>query len=390
MRLKKGVCEMRETILLGICLVGVLTCYLFGSDSLQSTGISQVSVSRTSFNPVLGQTVSLSMKFCCRGTLNISVRDRDSFIVRHLVQKKAVESGMHSELWDGKDDQAVLLPNEAYTFRIELQTSEGMRVYDPADHFTPILESGSNPTYSRVRAILHYTIKQSSRVHVQVGIAKPAAKTGVMIGAVLANPVDSEPRPAGSVIETWNGFLKNTDIFVPDNPDFFVGVLASSLAENSVIISGNSNSTFREYAKHHRQFNEIQARDLSKADYSHHRGLNAFEDHSPELHLEILNSIWKGDEKLWNLSGDAKVRVEIDKDQAAYFLSQPSEVQIYVDDKLVARQSKITNPVEIPLPSGGLPSGEHLLTANWVSAFGPVGVATVRIAITGSIKGGRK
>ena len=96
------------------------------------------------------------------------------------------------------------------------------------------------------------------------------------------------------------------------------------------------------------------------------------------------------DKKLWKMDEGATVRVEIDGNQAAYFLSQPSEVQIYLDDKLVAHQSKITNPVEISLPSAEMPGGEHLLTANWVSAFGPVGVGTVRIGISGTTKGGGK
>ena len=199
---------MRQHTLLWICLACLSICQLVGSDSIRSAGITQVTVSRVSFNPTLGQTVSVSMQLCCRGALSMVVLDRDTFVVRHLAQGKAVMPGIHTVLWDGMDDRSVPLPNEAYTFRIELQTPEGKRVYDPADHFIPVLDSASAPTYSRVRAILHYTLKHSSRVHVQVGIAKPDAKTGVLTGAVLANPVDSEPRPAGSVIETWNGFLK--------------------------------------------------------------------------------------------------------------------------------------------------------------------------------------
>src|SRR5262249_2406559 len=206
-----------------------------GSDSVGPAGITQVAVSKDSFNPMLGQTVNISMKLCCRGTLSMAVLDRDSFVVRPMVQRQDGEAGGRSEEWDGKDDHSAPLPNEAYPFRIELQTPEGKRLYDPADHFTPAQEPASDTSYSRVRAILHYKLKHSSRVHVQVGIAKSDVKSGVMTGAVLANPVDSEPRPAGSIIETWNGFLKDTDIFVPDNPDFFVGVFALSLPENSVI-----------------------------------------------------------------------------------------------------------------------------------------------------------
>ena len=220
------------------CLLTIFSWSLYALNP--ASGINHVTISRTSFNPSLNQSVTLSIALCCSGQIDIEVLDRDSYVVRQLVSNKAVEAGHDSEIFDGKDDGGLVLPDEAYSFRINFHHDGKTDVYDPAANFTPIVETPSDPVYARLTGALTYTLKRASRVHLQIGISKKDPKTGKSTGPVLANLVDREPRAAGRVVESWSGFINDGDIFIPDKPNFFVAILATSLPENSVILSGNN------------------------------------------------------------------------------------------------------------------------------------------------------
>lgn len=100
-----------------------------------------------------------------------------------------------------------LVPNEAYSVRIEATGPGGTSVYDPSERFVPRIEQPPIRSYSRAEGVLSYKLDRPSRVHVQAGQAQPDPRTGQMDGPILKTVVDREPRIAGAVVEVWKGVV---------------------------------------------------------------------------------------------------------------------------------------------------------------------------------------
>lgn len=345
----------------------------------ESGAISNVSISKAFFDPRLEQSVAVSMKLAAAGEFTMEALDRDGFVVRRLADGKAVQAGEHVEVWDGKGDVEMILPPEAYSFRIQLLTSSGRSVYDPLARYKAAVVDGVPPKYSRATGSITYSLKQSARVHLQVGIGRRQGKEQKLTGVVLANVVDHEPRPAGSIVETWNGYVANTDFYLPNHPQMFIGVFATSLPENSVILSTNSTETYAEYARAHRPKDELAPRALAAHSHMFHSGLNVFEDHSPAVTIEPIGVTAASAGRKWQTDGDLKMKVTMDQSQAPFYLTPETELQVFVDDRLISFTAGASNPSETTISKADLPAGEHLVTVNWVSGHGPVGVATVEV-----------
>ena len=59
--------------------------------------------------------------------------------------------------------------------------------------------------YDRQTGILKYSLKQAARVRIEAGTMGTDPETAMVVRRVLKTIVNSEPRTAGSVIESWRG-----------------------------------------------------------------------------------------------------------------------------------------------------------------------------------------
>ncbi len=184
--------------------IGFVACLLAAS-LCAAAEISDVSLSRPFFNPSLGQKIGLSFTLDRTGFLTLLILDRDGFLVRKLVAAKPVEKGPLSFDWDGQDDAGEVVPDEAYSLKIDLSSGGQTGSYFPGNSLAEDLQVQTN-YYDRRGAIFSYKLPRAARVHIQAGIARIDPKTKVADGPVLKTLVNREPRPAGAVVENWNGF----------------------------------------------------------------------------------------------------------------------------------------------------------------------------------------
>ncbi len=323
------------------------------------------------FNPVIGQSAQIRLSASRPGNVTVEILDRDRFVVRTLgavpIDKETVVR------WDGKDDGGEAVPDEAYAVRARYVGRGSELVYDPGSDFRPQPISIDSTTYSRVDGVLSYRLEFPSRVHLQAGQARPVV-SGPAQGPVLRTIVDRVPRAGGAVIESWNGMDDSGKVYIPDLQHFVVATLAVPLPESSLITVGNRSVSFTEYARRHRAEAFTRPRKLAATAHAHHQGLNAFEDRSPRLALSPAKG---GDSSVWK-SGTGKAlefSVELDRDTAPFFLSQPNSLGVFIDVDRVLRVSCRANPCSVRLPSAQVPRGRHRLGINWSSELGPVGVA---------------
>jgi hypothetical protein len=358
-------------------------CLSVGSLFAQGSAIRDVSVSRGFFNPSLGQTVRISLKLAHAGKLSILILDRDGYPVRSLVANKPTPAGQLSVPWDGKDDRGEVVPDEAYSTRIDFAGAGRRSSYFPGNQ--PPHGYDVPPTYyDRRGGILAYRLEGPARVHLQAGCAMIDPKTKEPVGPVLKTVVNREPRLGGSVVESWNGYDESGTIFVPDLPHFVVGIAATALPDNSIITIGNRKTTFLERAAHRRGHSLFSVRDTN---HHHHLGLTALQDVSPPLEIRP-DADWSQKSRRWKVRGtDLTLAVSVTGLTASVFLGEPGEVTAYVDEKPVATQRRPENGrVVFRIPASKLPPGDHVIAVNWISDYGPVAVNAIRVKSAGPDK----
>ncbi|HKI83678.1 MAG TPA: hypothetical protein VKA63_05010, partial [Candidatus Krumholzibacteria bacterium] len=313
----------------------------------------QVHLGRKFFNPSIGQKMGITIATAKPQSVSVELVDRDGYRIRRLT-KRAVETPA-TLTWNGRDDAGTVVPNEAYALRIR-DGETGKLIFDPVSKPQGAMESISGVIYSRQAGVLSYKLPVASRVHLEVGQAETMKKGGPPEGPVLEILVDRKPRVAGRVVEDWSGWNPSKQIYIPDLPQFAVGVAATPLPEDSIITVGNRKETFLSYAAHIRG-GRPHPRKLNNTMHQHHRGLNAFEDRTPKLSLSSVSEHGSGRWKLKrNRSLDFKA--ELDPSGALYFLTKTSELHVFLGIKEIYSKTCPSNPCVVRIPASQLQAGK--------------------------------
>lgn len=338
--------------------------------------IRSVKVTKPFFNPTVGQTIGIELDVGSPGALSILVLDRDGYPVRRLVSAQAIQTGRVGFEWNGRDDHGEIVPDEAYSLRVDLVGDGWTSTYFPASEPAAAV-TAEIKGYNRRSGVLSYKLSAPARVHAQAGVASPNEKTQKPEGPVMKTLANREPRPAGAVIENWDGFDETGATYLPDLPHFAVAVAASGLPENAMIAVGNDSVSFvGSVAKR----SDVSLLPSPKSDHGHHKGLSTLDDVSPTLHAAPANARWSEESKSWaveapRLSGS----ISLEGPSAAQFARQPGQLEIYVDAKPIETIRSPEDGAPFSVPLQGLPAGAHVVAFNWSSDYGPVAVTSLRV-----------
>jgi hypothetical protein len=229
---------------LAVCLIGsalLLAVPLLAADP-KPMAVTDVSLSRPFFNPSLGQKIGISFTVAEPGNLAVQILDRDGYTVRQLVSGKVIEKGKQSFDWDGRDDAGEIVPDEAYSLKINLESSGRTATYFPADVSDVSLE-GVTAAFDPIRGILAYRLPKPARVSLAAISSDPHKKSSLR--QVI---VDGEPRTLGAIVEPWNGYDKSAKVNLAERSGLRIELKARALPENSLITIGNRKARFAEWA----------------------------------------------------------------------------------------------------------------------------------------------
>ncbi len=353
----------------------------------ESSGIQNVSISRPFFNPSLGQRIGISFSVDRPGSLTVLILDRDGFLVRQLVSKKSVEKGPLSFDWDGRGDSREIVPDEAYSLKIDLSAGGQTETYFPGNAPGERLTAKTN-YYDRFGRILSYTLPRAARVHIQVGTGSADPKTGKpqgQGGRVLKTLVNREPRTGGSVVESWNGNDESGSVYIPNLPDFVVAIAATALPENAILSTGNRTRNFVEHVGERSGGSLLT---FSVHDHHHHQGLATLDDVAPTMRLKPLNADWSSGERAWVVREKSlDLAVSLEGPSAISFARQPGRLWVFLDEKTVRQTRAPSSGVDVSIPLASLSAGVHLVAVNWASDYGPATVNTVSIRMPDSTLG---
>ncbi|MGH9315577.1 MAG: hypothetical protein ACRD1P_00475 [Thermoanaerobaculia bacterium] len=337
--------------------------------------VSEVALSHPFFSPSLGQKMRISLVVGAPGSLTLLILDRDGFLARRLVSDQAVTKGKVAFDWDGRDDSGQIVPDEAYSLKMDLGPHQQGGIYFPANTTAEPLPP-LRAVYDRITSVLSYKLPVPARVHIQAGSAR-VDRTGATRGPVLKTLANREPRAGGQVIETWNGWDESGTIRVSELPDFRVAIAATPLPENSIIAVGNRGRQFFDWVRTRAGRSLLTA---TSTDHAHHRGLASIDDVAPRLQLQPKNATWSAPGKVWLTSEKAMaLGASVEGPTAKAFLRHPAKLMIFLDLKNFQTLTLPTSGAgpSIIVPMTGLAPGPHQLTVNWVSDYGPVTVNSV-------------
>lgn len=348
-----------------------------GSAQQNSQGLSLfgVALSATSFNPSRGDKIECRYNLSRDARVTVKVFDADQELVRTLVADTQKESGQNKEIWDGKDLDGVIVPNEAYFFNIEAEDSEDHRVvYDPIAFSGGESADLSHGQFDRDNGTLSYKLSQPSRVLLRAGI--PGS-------ALFKTIVDWQPRAAGEITEYWNGKDENNLIDVWNAQNHLLILTYMTLPDTSVITVGNEKYEYRAYkrglksarpAKEQRPM--MNARKLSP-----HFLKSRLTDRAFKVQLNFPELDKNGSSEIPTAKDKLMIRADVPDEDRDVPLNQQYEIIIFVDSVFYAEEERGHLPFNYPLELKDLSAGEHVLTINVITFGDQIGIGSRRINV---------
>ncbi len=372
----------------GVVLIIVFHIGMSGAQQLPSI-MQGVGVDR--FILTEGQSIGISYLLTEKAQVSLFVYTPDYDVIRKLVDARWEPAGNHTVFWDGKDDQGILVPNEAYLFSIKAVTADGRETV-----YAPTRTSGG--------AILDVGIDEISssdgQYRVQYAVAAPARvniRAGIRNGPLLKTLMNWKPLPAGTYVETWDGLDETGNIRVLEQPNAYVNVMAFSLPENSMIVQ-SGNGTFPEYTAAREANPDTRATETGDITYeqvkdavlqrtdqdiSPHYVVLREQDIAPEFAVFLADDRTTGlaEKPAQFLSGSVPLVVEVSESSLPNFNEMRFEVVVFVDNQRFDEEENAYSPYTYYFDTTRLPDGDYPVTVNLASITDQVGSYSFSITV---------
>lgn len=365
---------MYTAIIFCICF---LTFTLSGQSQVSGgLAITNLKVTTTSFNP--GKAESTTLTFNISGAAKITARvlGPDHEYLRTVLDAAQRPAGPVTVMWNGRDQNGRVVPDEAYFFTIEAEAANGDKaVYDPVTISGGEFADITQGEVSRRSGTVSYKLSQPSRVLMRAGIAG---------NSMLKTIVDWEPRPAGTVTEYWNGKDEDNLIDVL-NLKYTMILSYMTLPETSVITFGNDKYDYREYRS------SLKPPPVVKPDrpmangrqISPHFLKSRITDRSFKVKLSFPD-LDKGS-TVSSAPPAARdrilVRLDVDPKDRDVLQSQQYEIILFIDTVFHIEEERGYLPFNVPIELTQLPAGEHVITANIITFGDQIGVGSRKIRV---------
>lgn len=337
--------------------------------------LSNIKISKTSFNPQYGQRVDISFHLSKPAKVTTHVYDPDWELVKTIVDDKNLVQGEQIVSWNGKDMDGNVMPDEAYFCTITAEDKTGTKeIYDPTTFTGGIEHDITSADISPENGTLIYKMPEMGRVLI---------RTGIEGGPLLNTVVDWKPRIKGMVTEYWNGKDKDNLVDLYNHPKFKMLITYFSLPDNSVISYGNKRIEYRDYKRSlivQRPAKKKRASPASKT--SQHYRLSRTVDYSPDVKIDFINTQGTdSDGTTIILKGKTIVKVELDEQDKVIFQNQQFEIVFFLDNEFYAEDEAGYTPFNWVWDLSNVEEGEHLLTVNLSSFKDQIGILSRKVRV---------
>ncbi len=188
------------------------------------------------FNPEKGETFKID--YALNGTANVSldIIKKDSTVIRNLLVNEAKDAGDHTIVWDGRDNQGKLLPQDIYYVIIKGKITDGREfVLDLTNEVTNL----SNPRLS-FPAYFNPFQNQFCRINwymPQKGLA--TIYVGYSYGNRVRTLRSKVPYQKGNHQIFWDGTDDTGALCLRNGTKYFIGIFAESISQNGIVLDVN-------------------------------------------------------------------------------------------------------------------------------------------------------
>jgi flagellar hook assembly protein FlgD len=344
----------------------------------ESCAISGVAVDPKQFDPSRGEKVTIAYGTSKPCKAVIKIFDPEMQLVRDLMSETRGKSETVQVVWDGKDAQGRLVPDEAYFFTIEASDYQGhMASYDPTIATGGQTSVPGGAYFDSETNKVRYSIQEDSRVSLKVGIANG--------GPLLKNILNGVPQTAGEHAETWDGKDQSGEFNATAQKDYQLSVEATPLYANSIIARGNDAYDFFRYRR------DIASERPRKVDrpppgreliwYGLPRPEPITMIPEPKFRLELPKSGPDFSTGVPVVAGKIPIKIYLDESIKKYITEQRYEIIFFLDFHFVTEKEEGYSPFTLIWDTLGTPNGEHVVTINVATFSGQVSSGSARVMI---------
>ena len=336
--------------------------------------LSEVTASTSSFNPSHGEEVAIYYQLSKPAKVTVRIYDPDHGLIRSVATEKHMNAGERTVIWDGKDLDGNVVPDEAYFFSITTEDESGTKeIYDPTTFSGGVGHDITTADIDPQNQTITYEMPEVGRVMIRMGIQG---------GPLMNQLVDWKPRVKGMITEYWNGKDKDNLVDLYNHPKFKMIVTYFSLPENSVIAFGNKALTYRDYKKSLAGERHVKIKRASGVQrVSPHYRLSRTEDYSPSVKVTLANALGTDSDGTTILTGKTLVKVELDEQDKLIFQNQQFEICFFLDHEFYAEDEAGYTPFNWVWDLSNVDEGEHLLTINISGFKDQIGVLSRKVRV---------
>jgi len=341
---------------------------------LFGTLLSEVNTSSSSFNPTQGQDVAIYFHLSKAATVTATVYDPDHGLIKVLAAEESMEAGEQVLVWDGKDLDGRIIPDEAYFLTITAEIGQDTKeIYDPTTFSGGEAHDITTADIDPVSHTINYRMPEMGRIMIRIGIQG---------GPLMNQLVDWKPRVKGAITEYWNGKDNDNLVDLYDHPKFKMIISYFSLPENSVIAFGNKDVGYRDYKKSLAAGRPVKPKRATSVErVSHHYGLPRTVDYSPDLQLSFSNMEGEDEDGVPTLRRKTLVRVELDEEDKLIFQNQQFEICFFLNHEFYAEDEAGYTPFNWVWDLTNVAEGEHLFTVNLSGFKDQIGVLSRKVKV---------
>jgi hypothetical protein len=340
--------------------------------------VSEVAVNRKQFNPSRGEAVTITYVTSQPAKTVVKIFDPEMQLVRDLMSETRGTAETTQVVWDGKDAQGRLVPDEAYFFTIEASDHQGrMAFYDPTTSSGGQTVAAEAVRFDSEKKLVLYSIPEDSRVSIRAGIAGG--------GPLLKSMLYGVPRAAGAHEEAWDGKDESGKFDVTLMKGYQLAFEATSLFENSMIARGNTEYDFFRYrrdlaAERPRKVERPPSgRELVWLGLPRPEPIRMIPE--PKFRIELPKTESQTATGLPVVGGKLPIKIYLDESIKKYITEQRFEIIFFVDFHFVTEKEEGYSPFTLIWDSLGTPNGEHDITINVATFSGQVSSGTARVMI---------
>jgi len=327
------------------------------------------------FNPTTGKKIELPVKITKAGKIDLLLYTADGDLARTISAGKKDKAGVYLVVWDGKDQNKVIVPDEAYIPVVKLTTDKTTHTYDPRAN-SGGEEIKINPQLNADGQII-FQLDKPSRI---------LARAGVKSGPLMKTIINWQGRGQGRNVIFWDGYDHDNLIKLVGTDHLALLVTGFELPSHSILTVGNKNLTYTAWQKSNKW--ESSMPNLSKVAFerkgrrlSRHYYLPRSVDIEPRITLEVVDQLPKNKDGVPIVSGPIALKVGMHDEDRWAMQQSLYEVAFFVNNEFLSEEEQGYVPLTWRWNPVGLKPGIHLVTVN-VSGFnGQVGVKSLQIEI---------